>query len=72
MGLAAANLALYVVWKGQLPYFNKVIWSVGFGAAGFFLGGLIAEKIAAEFHYNWVLLDLADKYNFTPEEVVDL
>jgi hypothetical protein len=32
----------------------------------------VTEKIAAELYYNRILLDLADKYNFTPEEVVDL
>ena len=43
-----------------------------FALCGFFFAGLIAEKVSAELYYNSVLLDLADKYNFTPQEVTDL
>ena len=39
---------------------------------GTFCAGLAAEKVAAEFYYNKLLISLADKYNFSPEEVMDL
>ena len=39
---------------------------------GTFCAGLLTEKVAAEFYYNKLLISLADKYNFSPEEVMDL
>jgi len=41
-------------------------------SAGTFCSGLAAEKVAAEVYYNKLMISLADKYNFTPEEVMDL
>ena len=59
-----------LTWR--TPYFSQVLWYLAFGSSGFFLGGLIVEKIAAELYYNKILLDMADKYNFSPSEVVEL
>ena len=42
------------------------------GLFGTFGMGYMAEKVAAEFYYNSVMISMADKYNFTPEEVMDL
>ena len=39
---------------------------------GTFMFAFLAEKIAAEMVYNRVLIDMSNKYNFTPEEVNDL
>jgi len=37
-----------------------------------FVAARLAEKVAAEYYYNKILISLSDKYNFTPEEVMDL
>ena len=42
------------------------------GSAGAFTSAYLAEKIAAETYYNQIMIQLSDKYNFTPEEVMDL
>ena len=39
---------------------------------GTFCAGLLSEKMAAEFYYNRLMISLADKYNFSLEEVMDL
>ena len=39
---------------------------------GSFCSAYMAEKIASETYYNTVLINMSDKYNFTPEEVMDL
>ena len=39
---------------------------------GTYLSAMLSEKVAAELYYNKLLIQLADKYNFTPEEVMDL
>ena len=31
-----------------------------------------SERLASELYYNKLLIQLSDKYNFTPEEVLDL
>lgn len=40
--------------------------------SGTFAVALGAERIASELYYNKLLIQLSDKYNFTPEEVLDL
>ena len=61
------------MWKrGNYLYFrdwmkHSVLW-IGGGLGT----GLLWEKFAAEMHYNKILYALADKYNFTPNEVTDL
>jgi hypothetical protein len=39
---------------------------------GTFVFAKMAEKVASETYYNQILIGLSDKYNFTPEEVMDL
>lgn len=40
--------------------------------SGTFVTALGAERLASELYYNRLLIQLSDKYNFTPEEVLDL
>ena len=39
---------------------------------GSFVSAKLTEKVMAETVYNQILIDMANKYNFTPEEVLDL
>ncbi len=55
-----------------MPYMRDVMKHMILGIGGTFLFARGAEKIAAEMYYNKILIQLADKYNFTPEEVMDL
>ena len=57
---------------GSLPYFKDVVMHSVLGVAGTYFSSQMSEKVAAEFYYNQVLIQMADKYNFTPEEVMDL
>ena len=41
-------------------------------AAGQFVVSEMSDKLAAELYYNKIMYQLVDKYNFTPEEVMDL
>jgi hypothetical protein len=36
------------------------------------VAALGAERLSSELYYNKLLIQLSDKYNFTPEEVLDL
>ena len=54
------------------PYFKDIVKHTILGVGGTFVFARTAEKIAAEMYYNKVLINLSDKYNFTPEEVMDL
>ena len=58
--------------RGMFPYFRDWlkhgVLCVG-GGLGF---GMLSEKLACELHYNKVMIKLADKYNFTPQEVTEL
>ena len=40
--------------------------------SGTFAVALGSERLASELYYNKLLIQLSDKYNFTPEEVLDL
>ena len=61
-----------IMMKRRLPYFRQVMKHTMLASAGTFCAGLAAEKVAAELYYNKLMISLADKYNFTPEEVMDL
>ena len=58
--------------RGRMPYFRTVMKHITLAGTGTFCAALGSEKIAAEMYYNNILISLADKYNFTPEEVMDL
>ena len=55
-----------------MPYFKDVMTHTILMVGGSFVSGRLTEKIASEFYYNKVLIQLSDKYNFSPEEVMDL
>tara|TARA_B110000285_G_scaffold222762_1_gene277343 strand:- start:708 stop:1172 length:465 start_codon:yes stop_codon:yes gene_type:complete len=61
-----------IMMKRRLPYFRQAMKHSMLAGAGTFCAGLAAEKVAAEVYYNKLMISLADKYNFTPEEVMDL
>ena len=62
----------FAIRKGTMPYFKDVVTHAILGITGTFLVGYGSEKVASEFYYNQIMIQLADKYNFTPEEVMDL
>lgn len=61
-----------IIGKGRLPYFRNFMKHSILAGTGTVCSALAVEKIAAEVYYNKILIQLADKYNFTPEEVLDL
>jgi hypothetical protein len=63
MGAVASRRALFF-----RDFLKHSVLCVG----GSFVSAKLAEKVAAETVYNQVLIDMANKYNFTPEEVTDL
>ena len=65
-------MGYFAIRKGTMPYFKDVTMHTILGLTGTFTTGYLCEKVAAEFYYNQVLISLADKYAFTPEEVMDL
>ena len=69
---ALAVAGHFLIRKGTMPYFKDVIMHSILGISGTFVSAYLVEKVAAEFYYNQVMIQLADKYNFTPEEVMDL
>ena len=65
--------SLYYFMKGRgSPYFSGVMKHAFLCIGGTFGAALLAERLASELYYNKVLIQLSDKYNFTPEEVLDL
>ena len=62
----------FALRRGMMPYFKDVLTHTIIMVGGAFVTARLSEKIAAEFYYNKVLINLADKYNFSPEEVMDL
>jgi hypothetical protein len=58
--------------RGKTPYFKDVMKHGVLGVCGMFGSALLAERLASEMYYNKILIQMADKYNFTPEEVMDL
>ena len=69
---ALGFLGVYAIRKGSMPYFRDVVKHSILGVGSTFVAARIAEKVAAETYYNRILISLSDKYNFTPEEVMDL
>ena len=55
-----------------MPYFKDLMTNTVLCVGGSFVISRLSEKVAAEFYYNRVLINLSDKYNFSPEEVLDL
>ncbi len=55
-----------------LPYFRDVMKHTVLCVGGTFASAMLAERLASEMYYNKLLIQLSDKYNFTPEEVLDL
>mmetsp|Transcript_11648 Transcript_11648/g.8507 ORF Transcript_11648/g.8507 Transcript_11648/m.8507 type:complete len:115 (+) Transcript_11648:125-469(+) len=67
----AGVLGFYVM-RGRTPYFRDVVKHSVLSVSGMFGVALMSEKVAAEMYYNKLLIQLADKYNFKPEEVMEL
>ena len=64
--------AYFGMRKGTMPYFKDIMMQGTLCVAGSFLAANMAEKVSAEMFYNRVMFQMADKYNFTAEEVMDL
>ena len=62
----------FAIRKGTTPYFRDIVSHFILATGGGFASAYLAEKVAAETYYNQVMIQLSDKYNFTPEEVMDL
>lgn len=58
--------------RGRLPFFRTAMKHTILSFCGTYCTALATEKLAAELYYNRLLIQLADQYNFTPEEVMDL
>lgn len=65
-------MANFALRRGTMPFFKDVMTHTVLMVGGTFVTSRMTEKIAAEFYYNRILINLSDKYNFTPEEVLDL
>ena len=55
-----------------MPYFRNVVKHTILCVGGTFSAAFGGERLASELYYNKLLIQLSDKYNFTPEEVLDL
>ncbi len=64
--------SFYALRRGTSPYFKDFIKHTILCIGGTFVFAKTAEKLASEMYYNNVLIQMSDKYNFTPEEVMDL
>lgn len=64
--------AFYFMRGRTTPYFKNVVKHTILCLGGTFGSALLAERLASEVYYNKLLISLSDKYNFTPEEVMDL
>jgi hypothetical protein len=68
-----SGVALYYLMRGRsLPLFRQVVKHSILCVSGTFVAALGAERLSSELYYNKLLIQLSDKYNFTPEEVLDL
>eukprot|EP00351_Strombidinopsis_sp_SopsisLIS2011_P003480 CAMPEP_0116881172 /NCGR_PEP_ID=MMETSP0463-20121206/13278_1 /TAXON_ID=181622 /ORGANISM="Strombidinopsis sp, Strain SopsisLIS2011" /LENGTH=65 /DNA_ID=CAMNT_0004532839 /DNA_START=219 /DNA_END=416 /DNA_ORIENTATION=- len=65
-------MAFYGLRRGQMPYFRDCVKHSILILTGTFGSAMLAEKVAAEVWYNQILITMADKYNFSQEEVMDL
>ena len=68
----ALGMAALCLRRGTLPYFKDVVKHSILSVGGTFVFAKMSEKVASETYYNQILIGLSDKYNFTPEEVMDL
>jgi hypothetical protein len=63
----------YYILRGKsAPLFKSVVKHSILSVSGTFIAALGAERLASELYYNKLLIQLSEKYNFTPEEVLDL
>lgn len=63
----------YYLLRGKsAPLFKTAVQHSILLIGGTFMAALGAERLASELYYNKLLIQLSDKYNFTPEEVLDL
>lgn len=72
LGLYAFGFGWRYFIRGPGPFFRDVVRNGILCFGGTYGTAMMAEKIAAQTYYNTVLVQLSDKYNFTPEEVMDL
>ncbi|CDW85346.1 UNKNOWN [Stylonychia lemnae] len=63
---------LYFLRGRGTPYFRNVVKHTILCVGGTFSAAYGGERLAGELYYNKLLIQLSDKYNFTPEEVLDL
>ena len=63
---------VFMLRRGSMPYFKDFIKHGILCTAGTFLSAELSDKLAAELYYNRIMMQIVDKYNFTPEEVMDL
>ena len=70
--LYVLGFAFSFLRKGSLPFFKDIMKHTVLCIGGTYLSATISEKLACELYYNRLLFSLADKYNFTDEEVLDL
>ncbi len=72
-GLYVFGVGAYYLWRGKTtPFFSSFMKHSILAISGTFATALGAERLASELYYNKLLIQLSDKYNFTPEEVLDL
>ena len=64
--------AYYVMRGKSAPFFKSMVKHSILSVSGTFVTALGAERLASELYYNKLLIQLSEKYNFTPEEVLDL
>jgi hypothetical protein len=63
----------YYFMRGRsTPFFKSLAKHSVLCISGTFVAALGAERLSSELYYNKLLIQLSDKYNFTPEEVLDL
>ena len=72
LGCYAMGALSSIAMRGKLPYFRNFLTHSTLALAGTYASAHAGESLAAELYYNKLLIQLADKYNFTPEEVMDL
>ena len=64
--------AYYLMRGKSLPFFRNMVKHTILSLSGTLAAALGCERLASELYYNKLLIQLSDKYNFTPEEVLDL
>jgi hypothetical protein len=68
-----AGMGGYLLTRGRSGISVKNIMKHSILAlSGTFLTAISAERLAKEIYYNNVLIQLSNKYNFTPEDLDDL